>query len=118
MTRTRSEFPPKVRLAAWERAGGKCENCGNKIVSGNGPHYDHSTPDAVGGSPTLGNCVVLCIRPCHMLKTTKTDVPEIAKTKRITAKHIGAERTASRPLAGSKRSGWRKKMDGTVERRT
>jgi 5-methylcytosine-specific restriction enzyme A len=116
MTRHRSEFPPRVRLAAWERCGGYCEGCGNRIAAGNGPHYDHAIPDAIGGKPTLENCRVLCYRPCHKLKTVKVDVPEIAKTKRIIAARANAKRK-SRPMPGSKASGLRKRMDGTVERR-
>jgi len=54
---------------------------------------------------------------CHSLKTTKLDVPGIAKTKRILAKRIKADRPKSRPLPGTKASGLRKRMDGRVERR-
>ena len=87
MTRQRQEFSPKTKLEAFARSKGNCEHCGVKIRPGNGPHYDHATPDAVGGEPTLENCQVLC-KPCHSVKTAKTDVPEIAKTKRIRNKHI------------------------------
>jgi 5-methylcytosine-specific restriction protein A len=54
---------------------------------------------------------------CHADKT-KIDVREIAKTKRIHAKHIGAFRSQSRPLPGSKRSGWKHLFNGKWERRT
>lgn len=112
----RVEFSGKIRVAAFERCKGRCESCGLKIRLGNGPEFDHSTPDAVGGAVTLENCVVLC-RTCHSVKTAKTDVPEIAKTKRIYKKAIGAERKKSRPMPGSKASGWKKKIDGTTVRR-
>lgn len=102
---SRQEFPPKIRLAAWERARGLCECCGVKIRPGNGPHYDHRVPDAVGGGPTLDNCQVLC-RSCHGVKTNEEDIPAIAKTKRIRNRHVNAE---------SKRQGFRgwRKFDGT-----
>lgn len=87
---TRREFPSKVRIDAFARAGGKCESCGVVIRPGSGPHYDHRVPDAVGGEPTLENCQVLC-KACHSVKTAETDVPEIAKTKRIRNRHINAE---------------------------
>ncbi len=85
----RREFSAKVKVAAFERAGGRCESCKVKIRPGNGPEYDHSTPAAVGGSATIDNCRVLC-RNCHGAKTARTDVPQIARTKRIQRKHINA----------------------------
>jgi 5-methylcytosine-specific restriction endonuclease McrA len=90
MTRRRNEFPAKVRVAAFERAAGRCEECGVSIRPGNGPEYDHRIPDALGGKATLENCAVLC-RSCHGAKTAKEDVPRIAKAKRVQRKHIGAK---------------------------
>jgi 5-methylcytosine-specific restriction protein A len=107
----RREFPASVRVAAFERAGGSCEKCTAPLVGSNRPQYDHAIPDAVGGEPTLANCLVLC-RSCHGRKTSGKDVPEIAKTKRIRAKHLGA---AGKPRGGFR--GWRK-LDGTVVWRT
>ena len=88
MTRRR-EFPAKVKVAAFDRAQGRCEECTVEIRPGNGPEYDHRIPDALGGEPVLDNCAVLC-RSCHGAKTAREDVPRIAKAKRVAAKHIGA----------------------------
>ena len=96
MTRRRTEFPAKVRVAALERCGGCCEECGVSIRPGNGPQYDHIIPDALGGEATLDNCAVLC-RSCHGAKTAKQDVPQIAKAKRVAAKHIGARVRSKMP---------------------
>jgi len=98
----RREFPAKVKVVAFKRAEGCCESCGVKIRPGNGPHYDHRVPDAVGGEPTADNCQVLC-RSCHGVKTYTQDVPAIAKTKRIRKRHINAE---------DKRGGFRKPPPG------
>lgn len=111
----RREFPQSVKLAAWQRCSGHCENCGVKIVAGNGPNYDHRIADGLGGEPTLTNCDVLC-RNCHGAKTATADVPAIAKAKRLEKLAAGVEKRG-RPLPGSKKSGWRKRMDGSVERR-
>jgi 5-methylcytosine-specific restriction endonuclease McrA len=97
----RQEFSEKVKVAAFERARGRCERCTALLAGSNRPQYDHSTPDAVDGPPTLANCVVLC-RNCHGRKTSEKDVPEIAKTKRIRAKHANA---AGKPRGGFR--GWR-----------
>ncbi|MBN9434015.1 MAG: HNH endonuclease [Bosea sp.] len=111
----RREFPSKVRTQAFQRAAGFCEQCGSKLFPGKFA-YDHVLPDALGGEPVLENCEVLC-DGCHGAKTAHGDVPRIAKANRQRAAHIGARTKTSRPLPGSKASGWRKRMDGTVERR-
>lgn len=77
-------------------------------------HYDHVLPDALGGEPTLENCAVLC-RACHDEKTHKSDVPRISKMKRQRVRNLGAKTTA-RPIPGSKASGIRRRMNGTVEK--
>lgn len=55
-------------------------------------------------------------KACHRRETAERDLPQIAKAKRRLARHIGAYRSR-RPMPGSKASGLRKRMDGTVERR-
>lgn len=87
----RREFPTKVKVSAFDRSGGKCEHCGIAIRPGNGPNYDHRVMDAIGGEPTLENCQVLC-RACHGLKTNTEDIPKAAKSKRVRACHINAEK--------------------------
>lgn len=86
----RRPFPAKVMLAAFERAKDHCEGCGAPLRTGRF-HYDHILPDAMGGEPTLENCQVLCTA-CHGIKTRTGDIPRIAKTKRIRAKHLGIKR--------------------------
>jgi len=107
----RTEFPRKVKAAAFERAKGFCEGCGAKLATGR-IEYDHRVPDALGGKPTLDNCVVLC-KPCHGEKTARGDVPRIAKAKRQRDRHIGAYTTKS-VIPGSRKSKWKRKLDGTV----
>lgn len=109
----RVEFTAKTKAQAFERADGKCEECTARLFPGN-IHYDHRIPCALGGEATLDNCQVLC-RSCHGAKTTKTDVPQIAKAKRVNRKHIGATKRKSRPIAGSKDSPVKRKVDGTTE---
>jgi 5-methylcytosine-specific restriction protein A len=113
---SRREFPAKIRVAAFERANGHCEGCTARLVTGKF-HYDHVLPDALGGEPTLANCAVLCTA-CHGAKTAKGDVPQIAKMKRQRTAHIGARTRSGAPMPGSKASPWKRKMNGTVERRT
>lgn len=87
---TRHEFHRSVMLEAWKRCGGRCEKCTAKLMPGR-YQYDHIVPDALGGEPTLDNCQVLC-SACHGEKTAKRDVPAVAKSNRVRAKHLGIVR--------------------------
>lgn len=73
----RREFSKTVRLQAAKRANGRCEACHRKLSVGEF-HYDHDTPDGLGGEPTLENCKVLCLT-CHRIKTHEHDNPRMQK---------------------------------------
>ena len=88
----RREFPARVKIAAFERCGGRCEECTAKLGPGN-VEYDHAIPDGLTGSPTLDNCRVLC-RSCHREKTAK-DIGAISKAKRRQRQHIGIRKPRS-----------------------
>lgn len=103
----RREFPTKVKLAAFDRAAGNCEACTAPLRPGKYA-FDHRIPDAIGGEPTLANCQVLC-DACHSPKTRHSDVPTIAKSKRVRAKHAGAK------IKSGGFKGWRR-FDGTPVR--
>ena len=109
----RSEFSRKTRARVFARAAGRCEGCGAKLKVREG-EYDHVLPCALGGEATEDNCKLLC-RVCHSKKTAD-DIRQTRKADRQRDAHTGAKRT-SRPIPGSKRSGWKHKMDGTWERR-
>lgn len=111
----RREFPRAVKVAAFRRANGHCEKCTAHLYAGKFT-YDHIIPDWLGGEPTLENCQVIC-DACDGVKTP-ADQSRIAKTKREHDAHIGARPQSSRPMPGSRASGWRRRMDGTTERRT
>lgn len=86
---TRSEFPAKVRQAAWERCKGRCEQpgCGIKLRVG-GFQFDHIKPDGLEGPPTLENCAVLCTAH-HHIKTTTIDRPIMTKADNQMKAHLG-----------------------------
>ncbi len=109
----RKEFSRKVRAQAHLRANGCCEACGARLKVGEG-EYDHVLPDELGGEPTLENCKLLCV-VCHKAKTAD-DIRRIRKADRQRDRHTGAFKPSSRPLPGSRASGVRKRMDGSVER--
>ena len=90
MTRSYAdEFPKSVKIAAWQRAGGRSEcGCGVKIIAGDGPEYDHIIEVALGGNNSLENCRVMRIR-CHGSKTDERR-PALDKARRGFEKRIGA----------------------------
>jgi len=112
----RLEFSRKTKDQAFDRCGGHCEDCGVRLSAAVGIEYDHIIRCELRPDNSLQNIQCLC-RNCHADKTFKRDIPQVAKGKRIRAKYRGAAEKRGRPLFGTKRSGWRKRMDGTVERR-
>jgi 5-methylcytosine-specific restriction endonuclease McrA len=117
-TRTvrRPTFSTSFRLSLFLKRKGTCAACAQKIEAGKVWEIDHILPLALGGSNAPENLQILC-RPCHRAKTTKSDVPRIAKTKRLKARHLGARAPSTRPIPGSRHSPWKRKMDGSVVRR-
>lgn len=87
----RSEFTKAVRLAAFERANGHCENpkCGARLYVGK-YEYHHDRECAFSGNSGLDNCVVLCVG-CHRAITSR-QATVIAKTSRIRNRHIGIKK--------------------------
>lgn len=101
--------------------------------------WNHIVHHAIGGSDHPSNIEPLLAHE-HRAITAARDIPQIAKTKRIAKRHrahetaVGAKisdapvvaKTArsghnhswrSRPFATSRAGTWKKKMDGSVERR-
>lgn len=124
---TRHEFPKPVKREALLRSGGLCEGEGHLygLAEGvrcnrdlaYGVHFDHVNADSNGGKPTLENCAAVCPH-CNMHKAYKHDTPRAAKLKRQRDKHNGIRTRKGAPIPGSKASGWKRKLDGTTERRT
>ena len=110
---SRREFSGKVMAQAALRADGRCEGCTRRLMTGD-YHYEHVIPHAIGGSPNLDNCQVLCCS-CHSVKTTIEDVPRIAKSKRNYRKARGIKNPSRFPC--SRDSKWKMKIGGGVERR-
>ena len=110
----RREFSPAVRRQALERSQGRCEGC-SALLAPDALEYDHGVPCALGGDSGLDNCVVLC-RPCHKRKTGGRDIKMIRKADRQGAKHRG-EKQSRHVMPGSRRSKWKRKINGEVAKR-
>lgn len=104
--RPRKEFAKRVKIQAWDRCLGQCEECTAKLTPGKFD-YDHVVETVLGGKPTLENCRVLC-KNCHRAKSSER-APTLAKSRRQEEKHLGMRGKEKKPLSKFKR-----KMDGTV----
>jgi HNH endonuclease len=60
---SRQTIPRAVRLAVFERDGGRCAECGARFDL----QYDHVIPVALGGATTANNLQILCA-PCNQAK--------------------------------------------------
>jgi 5-methylcytosine-specific restriction protein A len=111
--------PPRVRLRVFERFGRCCDpagGCGRAIRPGNAWTCDHVKAIVNGGANRENNLHPLCTW-CEPPKT-RSDVKLKSDAYRKGLRHAGIKlRPIGRPLMGTVASGWRKRMDGTVERR-
>ena len=123
MSRTVSEWrgrtddtpiPLRVRDRIARKADDCCQQCRRPIVGKLRAEFDHIVPLILGGANREVNIQMLCSE-CHAAKS-KFDVRLKAKVARVRAKHLGL-RAPRNPFPGSRASGLRKRMNGTVERR-
>jgi hypothetical protein len=121
----RREFPRSVKAEIVKRAMDekgriRCEGCYGVVRRF---EIDHVIAEALVVDKTKaltakdGQLLGYC---CHRGEDGKTahDVTAIAKSKRPTRKLVaGIGKRSSRPIPGSKASGWRKPFNGPPERR-
>ena len=123
----RAEFSKSVKRAALLRSGGHCEaegkvyglpqsqRCNTPLSKG--VEFDHYPIRAADGGPaTLDNCAAVC-PTCHKHKTRTFDIPNVAKGKRVSDRHLGirtARVAARRGFATNRNGPFKRKMDGTV----
>ncbi len=109
-------IPLRVKERIARAACDHCVKCDRKVGEKLRPEFDHVTPLILGGQNRESNIQLLC-HECHGAKT-KLDVKLKAKVARVRTKlSLGIKTAKGRPMPGSKASGLRKRMDGTVERR-
>jgi 5-methylcytosine-specific restriction endonuclease McrA len=76
---------------------------------------EHIVPLWLGGADDESN-----LGPAHedcARKKTRAEAGVRKKVYRMRAKYLGVKRRQRRPMPGTIASGWRKRFDGTVERR-
>lgn len=120
----RREFSPSVRDEIIERSKNErgqicCEGC-SLVLGAKRWDIDHTIPEAMvmdkSRPLTKDDGKLLGLACCHKPKTAQ-DVKAIAKAKRRSRKHNGDRRTPRQLIAGSKGTPWKRKVNGTTERR-
>jgi len=104
----------KRRAAVFAAHDGLCHICEGKIGVGEAWEVEHRIPLEISGDDGDDNLAPAHIA-CHRAKT-KGDARTIAKARRVHQKHTGARKPKG-TIPGSKASGWKRKLDGTVVRR-
>lgn len=90
---------------------GRCYVCGCRLHYGRF-EIDHRQALVHGGDDADDNLAALCVT-CHCEKTRK-DVKGLRKATRIA---VGGKQRKGPPMPGSRASGLKKHMDGSVSRR-
>lgn len=106
--------PPRVKLRVFERYKGICYLSGRKIMPGDKWQLEHPLAIINGGENRESNMAPALVTP-HKVKTA-ADVAQKAKNDRVRKRHLGIKKPSR--FACSRNSRWKKKIDGTVERRT
>lgn len=107
----RRAISQRQRLAMFTAQNGICADCPRKLMPGM-YHADHRIPLADGGADDESNLKLICL-DCHKAKT-RGENRSRAHHKRIAA---GGKTRKGKPMPGSRASKFKRKMDGTVERR-
>lgn len=106
-----AKIPKRVQLRVFDAHKGKCHISGRKIGRSDTWELDHIRAICNGGENRESNLAPALTY--HHKAKTKIDVATKAKDDRIRKKHLGIYKPRAR-IPGSKGSGMRKKMNGTV----
>lgn len=107
--------PARVRDRVFDREKGLCHSCRRKINPGRERWtLEHREAIVLGGENREGNLCLTC-SICLPVKNAK-DVAEKSFVARKRKKDRGIRTKKWRPMPGTRASGIRKRMDGTIER--
>lgn len=111
-----SAIPDRVKLRVLMRYACKCAKCGIKLGNGVTWDCDHIKALVNEGENRESNLQPLCKKNgCHPKKTVD-DVALKSETYQSRIRHYGIKKP-KRPMPGSRASGLKRKMDGTVVKR-
>lgn len=111
----RKPLTNKQRLEMFIRHKGICCVCGHKIDGVRQAWDEHINPLWLSGDNSAENRAP-AHRKCAQDKTSK-EATERSKLRKSAERHFGAKRPKGPPMPGTKRSKWKKKLNGPPERR-
>ncbi len=106
--------PPRVRARVFDREQGRCHACRRQVRPGEPWTCEHLKALINGGENREKNLGVTC-RNCLPAKNA-TDVAKKSKVATKRKKLLLRRQSKWRPMPGSRASGMRRRMNGTVER--
>ncbi len=109
-----TQAPDRVRVRVFELYHGKCHRCTRKIGVGEGWTLEHMTALVNGGENRESNLNITC--DWCLPQKNREDIAIKARSYRIKKRHLGVK-PKGRPIPGSKRSGFRRGVGGTVTKR-
>lgn len=111
----RKPLTSKQRMEMFIRHGGICCICSHPIDGVRQMWDEHINPLWLSGDNKAENRA-----PAHAKcarEKTASEAPQRAHARAVAERHFGARRPKS-VMPGSRLSKWKRRMDGTVERRT
>lgn len=117
-TNVRETLTDQERARLFLERGGRCHKCKRKLGPADTWIVEHMLALENGGTNEWQNLDVTC-EWCVPKKNAEDDAVA-KKIRAVATNHIvptSQRQSKGRPLQGTKRSGWKKKLDGTVERR-
>jgi hypothetical protein len=111
---------PQQKTALFLERGGKCEHpsCRRKLRPGDGYYFEHVLALECGGTDDDDNLQIWC--HWHKAEKDAKDHGQAGKQRQTATKHFlpGSQKhTRTRPMPGTKRSGWKQKVSGDWVRR-
>lgn len=115
-TSRRRRMTPTRALGIWERHRGCCVLCKQPIDGARDKWFiEHIRALELGGEDKDENC-----GPAHYTCKPAKDAADhsaASQAKRRKRHHLGIKDTRSQPIPGSRRSPWKRKMNGQLVRR-
>ena len=111
---SRKSLNTKERTRLFSLYGGICHICEGKITVGDKWEVEHIIPWEISRDDSDENRKPAHVK-CHRVKTDG-DIKTIRKVQRIERKHLGIHKPKS-SFATNRNGAFKKRMDGSVERR-
>lgn len=109
---TRRRYRKADLVALYDQQGARCALCGLPLA-GKRAEIDHRIALALGGADTLDNIQLVC-RPCHRMKTSRSDVPAMAKATRRSARARGIRLPSDHPMPHGRAAPTKRTVDGRI----